>query len=376
MMSAAQATRRCMRVKLSNPASFLHFHLMEEAQEEKDIFFLLCINKNISSMERIQYAECQMPSWKLYFNLWHWNCNTGGKKVWGARALSGMNTSWAAQDIVSGRYVGFWRQWQTRGSGSHFWRKAFHIFQGFTVLYWSTFQRVTDTKAVRVRYIKCCIFPCLLKQKSTFLLASHIEQSGLQADPQVLEANMRKTTNFEWKSLSNNSWLHLQHFLRAVRCYHKFNFHGAYFLIDVVKQMNSTDKIEVKLRRECQDKFWWHKQQIVWAIIPNATKQAWQWHIVHFDHSATMRGVLHNWWTMRPTQCTIWDLYSAHHQKSRWVDEVYEVMIMLFTDFCGMFALPVHSFMQHDKERKQDPESNWIWRQPSVPGRCCVPLQA
>lgn len=104
MMSAAQATRRCMRVKLSNPASFLHFHLMEEAQEEekkKLLFFLLCINKNISSIERIQYAECQMPSWKLYFNSWHWNCDNGGK-VWGARTLSGMNTSWEAQDIVPG----------------------------------------------------------------------------------------------------------------------------------------------------------------------------------------------------------------------------------------------------------------------------------
>lgn len=54
------------------------------------------------------------------------------------------------------------------------------------------------------------------------------------------------------------------------------------------------------------------------------------------------------------------DLYSAHHQKSRWVDEVYEVMIILFTDFCGVFALPVHSFMQCDKERKQDPKSDWI----------------
>lgn len=63
---------------------------------------------------------------------------------------------------------------------------------------------------------------------------------------------------------------------------------------------------------------------------------------------------------MRPTQCMIRDLYSAHHQKSRWVDEVYEVMIILFTDFCGVFALPVHSFMQCDKERKQDPKSDWI----------------
>lgn len=35
MMSAAQATRRCMHVMFGNPALFLHFHLTKEEQERK-----------------------------------------------------------------------------------------------------------------------------------------------------------------------------------------------------------------------------------------------------------------------------------------------------------------------------------------------------
>lgn len=145
-----------------------------------------------------------------------------------------------------------------------------HIFEGKLFASFKASQSSMEAlskgspmQKLSVCHINCCIFPCLLKQKSTFLLAGHVKQSGLQADPQVLEANMKSTMNFEWKSLSNNSWPRLEHFSRAVRCYHTFHFHGAYFLIDVVKQMNSTDKVEVKLRRECQDEICWHKQQIV-----------------------------------------------------------------------------------------------------------------
>lgn len=80
MMSAAQATRRCMHVTFGNPALFLHFHLTEEEQERKhhkrhyflfffQFFFFKVISRIHKSCSERMNAACQVSEWIVQANV-------------------------------------------------------------------------------------------------------------------------------------------------------------------------------------------------------------------------------------------------------------------------------------------------------------------
>lgn len=69
--------------------------------------------------------------------------------------------------------------WDSEDSGKQ--GEVVHIFEGKLFASFKASQssiealsKGSPTQKLCVCYIKCCIFPCLLKQKSTFLFASHI----------------------------------------------------------------------------------------------------------------------------------------------------------------------------------------------------------